>query len=722
MRNLPVSSLLLFRSIILGHSILLGSTLLATTPLAAAAGPIEHRIEARIDPDAGTLQVRDTLTFPDDRPEWPIVLHAGMDPAVITNNARIDVAEQRDHLTGYRLRITAPGPVTLTYGGSIRHARERIAEGMGRAREWSRGTIAPEGVFLDGNSGWYPRIPDSLQTFTLAVSLPEGWTAVSQGEGPGDPSSGLSTWREGHPQDDIYLIAAPFERYIARSRAADSELEAQVYLRQPDAALAQRYLDATETYINLYSELIGAYPFAKFALVENFWETGYGMPSFTLLGSQVIRLPFIVHTSYPHEILHNWWGNGVYVDYAAGNWAEGLTTYLADHLIRERAGEGWVYRREMLKGYADYVRDSTDFPVVEFRGRHGAASQAIGYGKSAMLFHMLRRQLGDEAFKAGLARVWTDNRFRVADFDDLRRSFEAASGGDLGGFFETWTTRTGAPRLRLAEVAVVPVDEGAVSGFALTGRIEQTQGSEPFPVHVPVLVHQETGDPISLVVELTGASADFTATLPSPPVRVAVDPWFDVFRELLPGETPVALSNLFGSDLGLMVLPAAAPDAFKDGYRRLAEAWRTGHPGWEIRWDDTLKSLPEDRAVWLMGWENRWLDRFAQLTQGVALEPEQRRLRLGSEDPLDGTQVSPVLTAWRDRQPLGWLAASDPAALPGLARKLPHYGKYSYLVFTGSAPENLAKGQWPSGDSELVAWLGPRRALDPFAEPPALAP
>jgi hypothetical protein len=171
-----------------------------------------------------------------------------------------------------------------------------------------------------------------------------------------------------------------------------------------------------------------------------------------------------------------------------------------------------------------------------------------------------------------------------------------------------------------------------------------------------------------------------------------------------------------------MILPAEAPEALKDGYRHLAEAWKTGHPGWEIRWDDTLKALPRDRAVWLMGWENRWLDRFAQLAQGVVLETEQRRLRLGDEDKLDGTRVSPVLTAWQNRQPLGWLAASDPAALPGLARKLPHYGKYSFLVFTGSAPDNQAKGQWPSGDSELVAWLGPRRALAPVAEPAALVP
>ena len=65
--------------------------------------------------------------------------------------------------------------------------------------------------------------------------------------------------------------------------------EAQVYLRKPDPALASKYLDATSRYLRMYNELIGPYPYKKFALVENFWETGFGMPSFTLLGPKIIE-------------------------------------------------------------------------------------------------------------------------------------------------------------------------------------------------------------------------------------------------------------------------------------------------------------------------------------------------------------------------------------------------------------------------------------------------
>src|SRR5690606_3013180 len=103
-----------------------------------------------------------------------------------------------------------------------------------------------------------------------------------------------------------------------------------------DSSIYNRYLRGTGRYLDLYEEQIGPYPFAKFALVENFWQTGFGMPSFTLLGDRVIRLPFILDTSYGHEILHNWWGNGVFVNVEEGNWCEGLTTYGADYAYKEQ--------------------------------------------------------------------------------------------------------------------------------------------------------------------------------------------------------------------------------------------------------------------------------------------------------------------------------------------------------------------------------------------------
>ncbi|WP_295392812.1 M1 family aminopeptidase [uncultured Thiodictyon sp.] len=674
--------------------------------LPAETPVVDHAMEVTLDPAAGTLSVTDQLTLPPGLDAVDLVLHAGLAPRVLSADATLEPLEPQPedtHLAVLRLHLApaAKGTVTLAYGGTIRHGLAAVREGMGRERQGSLGTIGPDGVFLDGGSGWYPRVPGTLQRFDLRVTLPPGWRAVSQGAGPERAGFAGSTWTETQPQDDIYLVAAPFTLY------RDSEGRAQVWLREPDQPLAARYLAATNEYLDLYSRLIGPYAYAKFALVENFWESGYGMPSFTLLGPKVLRLPFIVTTSYPHEVLHNWWGNGVFVEERTGNWCEGLTTYLADHLMKERAGQGADYRRDTLQTYADFVHTAADFPLTAFRARHGEASQAIGYGKSAMFFHNLRVQLGDAAFVQGLKRFYADNRFRAAGYADLRRAFASASGRDLKDYFTAWTTRTGAVRLALAAVQA----ERTPTGYQVSGRVMQTQREAPFPLTVPVVVHQLAGPPQRTLVELTGREGPFAIELQSAPVRLAIDPEFDCFRTLEPGESPVALGGLFGAEEGLILLPSKAEPKLLAAYRDLATAWQAGHPGWQVALDQDLGALPPERAIWLLGWENRFIHDFASGTQDFSLDPAGHSAHIAGSAVASDAATSLVLTRMTDGAPQGLLATDDPAALPGLARKVPHYGKYGYLVFVGAAPDNRVKGQWPSGDSPLVHWFGDSRPL-----------
>ncbi len=675
---------------------------------------IGHDIEALLIPDLGTLQVKDTLSLPEGQDEWTFVLHQGLDPQVVAGQARLASLGSQDGREVFRLSLQGSEPITLAYAGKLQGELQTAEEGMGRSRQWSEGIISRDGVVLDGNSGWYPLFPDSLQRFSLQVALPEDWIAISQGAGPNrtmTPESASMKWSEGQPQDDIYLIAAPFVTYTQPTARG----EAQVYLRKPDPELAQRYLDATADYLALYSDLIGPYPYAKFALVENFWETGYGMPSFTLLGPQVIRLPFILTSSYPHEILHNWWGNSVYIDYETGNWSEGLTAYLADHLLKEREGQGAQYRRDSLQAYADYVRAAEDFPLSAFRGRHGSASQAIGYGKSLMLFHMLRRDLGDEAFIAGLRRFYHDNVFHTAGYDQLRHAFEQVSGRDLKDFFATWTRRTGAPALRLDDVTL----DAVPPGYRIRGRIAQTQAEPPFPLQVPLVIHLADGGLVQRHLPMDARTLDFELELPAAPLRLALDPGFDLFRHLAPGENPPSLSALFGAERGLLVLAAAEPADLAAAYRQLGKAWIAKEPGWELITDADLDRLPEDRPVWLFGWSNRFLPLLG--SPDLGLDIEQHRLTLGDQ-VVQGDDDSLALVRDQASRPLGLIATSTAAAVPGLARKLPHYGKYGYLTFTGTEPTNRLKGQWPPGESSLQQWFTQDRPLLAPAPSPALLP
>ena len=690
---------------------------LAALPIWVCADPIlSHDLTVELDPASGALQASDQLTLPADTRMLTFSLHAGLAPRVEDGAARLERIGAQGHIQRWQLQPDGDGPITMRWGGTIRHGLEEVGDGMGRARTQSIGSIDPDSVLLDGWTAWYPVVDGHLNRFQLDVGLPKGWLALSQGAGPDvdtDPTSPERSrvrWREDQPQDEIYLIAGTFTLYQRPTAVA----EAQAWLRQPDPALAERYLPVTAEYLKRYSDLIGPYPYAKFALVENTWESGYGMPSFTLLGPRVLRLPFILHTSYPHEILHNWWGNGVYIDYAGGNWSEGLTAYLADHLNAEIDGRGPEYRRGQLRAYADYVRDGKDFPIRAFRGRHGDASQAVGYGKTLMVFHMLRERLGDAVFVDALRRFYADNLFKAVGFDALQTAFEQAAGHDLDGFFHDWTERTGAPELALSDVSAF--EDG--DGWHVRGIVAQVQQGDPYPLQVPVVVHASAGDPLRLQVPLDGRSATFETRLPGPPVRVAVDPEFDTFRALAPGESPVSLSRLFGAEQGVIVLPSQDLEPLRQGWRALAEAWARGQDGWEVVADDTIDQLPPDRAIWLLGWHNRFLGRLLDSANGrFGLAPAGRALLIDDDSFVD---ISPVLTTAIDGQPIGFVATDFPAAIPGLARKLPHYGKYGWLTFTGTTPDNQAKGEWPPGESTLVHWIGDRRHIAPLPERPTL--
>jgi hypothetical protein len=680
---------------------------------------VHHEIRVQLEPAEKRLQVVDSIRLPQGIPP-EFLLHTGLKPRSLTQGVRIVETGRLDGavpLVSYRVSLPDNRrDFRLEYGGQIDHDFTTLKESPGRQRQRLSGTISEQGIYLDGATGWYPRFPETLQHFSLEIDLPDGWLAVSQGQGPDiKPTKARQriSWSTRHPQDDIYLIAAKYQLY----RQPMGGLEAQVFLRQADAKLAQRYLDATEHYIETYQALIGPYPYAKFALVENFWETGYGMPSFTLLGPRVIRLPFILHSSYPHEILHNWWGNGVFVDYAQGNWSEGLTTYLADHLIAEQRGKGVEYRRSALKRYGDFVGQESDFPLSDFRSRHTTASQAVGYDKSLMLFHMLRRKLGDEAFTQGLKNFYSRHQFQIAGYPELQNAFAAVSQAALDDFFRQWTQRTGAPSIAIGKIALEQIGER----YRLKGRLQQTQKAPVFNLDVPVAIQFHNHDPQIESLRMTQREHSFELDLPAKPVRVTVDPWFDLFRRLDREETPPSLSQLFSADRLVIVLSAADSKEMGDAYRRLAERWAKDFPKASILTDKDIGQLPNDSPILLLGWDNRFLtDFFQRLPEGLFSHSPDGITLAGESFDRSTHSFALVQQMANSQQPMIWIASHSTEAVPGLSRKLPHYGKYGALAFAGPAPTNRLKLQWPVTENPLSIMLEGSSAPAPLTQPPPL--
>jgi aminopeptidase N len=679
---------------------------------------VHHDLVVTLDPVSHRLKVRDRINIPGALVTAPftISLNAALNVQALSGGLKLLPVRSRGSDSGVDRDAASRVPVTvygvegatpgqeltgeLNYEGVIDYTVQQPGGEYARAFSESPGLIEGRGVYLAGSTQWVPRVGNALMTYTLAVELPAGWKSVSQGE----RTSGGSTperWSVPTPTEEVHLIAAPFTEY---SKAAGA-VKAFAFLRTPDQALADRYLDATAQYIEMYSGLLGPYPYSKFALVENFWETGYGMPSFTLLGEQIIRFPFILHSSYPHELLHNWWGNGVFVDLAGGNWCEGLTAYLADHLIAEQRGQGADHRRAILQRVTNYVTPETDFPLSRFLSRHDAITEAVGYGKTAMVWNMLREKVGDAQFIKALRAFYGDNRFRAASFDDIEKSFEAVSGLHLRPFFDQWIKDVGTPELRL--------DNAASHGERVDITLSQVQPGRLFALDVPVVVETDKGVETRIIsMPSDRARVDVSFDLKGAARRVEIDPQFQVYRRLSPFEIPPSLSKAFGAKKVLIVMSAQSAPI----YAGLAKAW--SRDGVETVMDSQLDALPADRAVWVFGAGNKFSPVVAEALKTYGASLDATGLRTANAT-YEGARRSLVVGVRHPSNPdsaVIYVAASSEAAADALARKLPHYGKYSWLVFAGDEATNEATGEWPVGNTPLA------RNLTPQARPIKLTP
>lgn len=557
------------------------------------------------------------------------------------------------------------------------------------------GSIGPDGVFLGSSAGWYPRPPLAPLRRTIRITAPAGMEGITAGERLSrETAAGVtrSVWQEEPTVGDLTLAAGP---YLIKERRLPGVL-VSTYLYPENAHLADSYLEAASGYLRTFAELFGPYPFPKFAVVENFFPTGYGFPSFTLLGSAVIRLPFIITTSLPHEIAHNWWGNGVLVDYSQGNWCEGLVTYLAEQLLEERKGgtAGRDYRLRLLTDFSLLVPGQLDFPLTGFSSRVDPASRAIGYGKGAMLWHMLRRRVGDEAFFAALREVYRTRRFRSASWSDFGRALAGSSGQKLDLFLTSWLGQPAGPRLSLADVR----SQRQGGEWLVTGRVVQTP--PVFPLYLPLRLETASGN-YDQTLPLMGEENSFHFIAASPPRRLLLDPEADIFRLLPADQLPANVNRLKGSRRLLVVnTPGCGVGAAP--LRQLLETLGQGRS--KVITEEELTAGGSRGHDLIFCGEPKGAAALFDLPPG--LELSQGSFVVNGERFSDARDLLFLVT--RQRAAQGQVAALllplSPQAAESAIAKISHYGNYATLVF--SSGSNRHKGrvpQQPAGDQVTFA-------------------
>ncbi len=630
---------------------------------------VEHDVRVRLDPDSRALDVEDEFLV---QAEGSIVF--GLASWMTLVEAKVNGEAVNARRSGRRVTVptAAPGPqrVQLVLQGEV------PALPAPDKRSAARGALAdPEGSYLPGYTGWMAVTGEDWINYRLTVEVPAAYRAVATGrlvDEQLDETVYRASFAADHPAEPPSIFVGPYQIRELR----DGDLRIRTYFHPELTKLAEDYLTASADFIRRYAELIGPYPYADFHVVSAPLPVGLGFPNLTYVGRRVLPLPFMRGRSLAHEVLHNWWGNGVAVDYARGNWSEGLTTYMADYALAEARGEEAA--REMRLGWLRNfaaLPPERDQPVARFTSKRHDAAQVVGYDKVAFIFHMLQREVGEAAFRAGLREFWQQRRFRLGSWSDLQKAFEVAAGRSLAWFFDQWLTRKGAPRVTLVEA--LRKQDG--DEYRVTVRLRQELAA--YVVQLPVVMETEAG-PVRREVQMAIPQESFEITVPHKPLSLHIDPDFEAFRRLLPGESPPIFREVTLSDQTMLLLATDDADMVQTA-RRLARRLLQREPR---VYQGDLKDLPE----------------VPLLVIGDGEEIAALRGATGPKHVMDIVRKGTARAWTEQRQAHGpelFVAADDAQSLEAVLRPLPHYRNQSYVVFDGSKVTH--KGLWPTEASAL---------------------
>ena len=517
--------------------------------------------------------------------------------------------------------------------------------------------ISKEGITLSDQ--WYP-VADREVLFKLTALIPADFEAISEANEIISfqiANKKQVTFRFPHPLHSINFVAGPYN--ISREKFGEGK-DLIAYFFPEDQELAAEYMEKARQYLDRYEKMLGPYPYKRFAIVENRLPTGFAMPTYTLLGQSVVRLPFIVDTSLGHEVLHAWFGNGVRMSPQEGNWVEGLTTYLADQAFAADKGREITYRKEQLVKYQSYVRPDMDIILRDFRNvghanSKGRPTRAVGYNKSSMFFHMLQNRLGSEVFINSLRDFYKRLQHKAAGWSDLQTSFERISGTELNDFFSQWLDRNDVPAISVQQTKV-----NNNEGYPLVSFNIVQKNDTPYLLKLPVIIKTSTED-IPKILSVNESPATFEIPLASIPETLIIDPDYDIMRALASSELPATWSRFSGAANKIVILSSENDRTL---YKSFLDQLEENEVQVLLQDDVTDKDLSNNSLLFL-GAESR----LSRSLFAVPDHPAGGFTLDARNNPLNADQVAVLVSAVDEEQ------------VEMATAKLRHYGKYSYLFF-----------------------------------------
>jgi len=327
----------------------------------------------------------------------------------------------------------------------------------------------PQQIWTQGetehNSKWFPTIdkPNERMTQAISLTVDDRFKTLSNGTlvRSVKDAAGQRTdyWEQKQPHAPYLAMIAVGEFAVVKEKWNDIELE--YYVEPKYEAYAKDIFAHTPEMMEYFSTILNyPYPWDKYSQIITRDYVSGAMENTTA----VIFGDFIQKTDrelidndndfiVAHEMFHHWFGDLVTCE----SWAnltlqEGFANY-SEHLWQEHKygmDAAGYQRSQELQGYLGSIVQSGTHELIYYGyGDKEEMFDGHSYNKGGLVLHMLRAQIGDDAFFQGLNKYLTDHKYTAVEVDELRMAFEDVTGIDLNWFFDQWYHEAGHPELKL---------------------------------------------------------------------------------------------------------------------------------------------------------------------------------------------------------------------------------------------------------------------------------
>ena len=472
-----------------------------------------HEIKSKVEMRLKALETVSDVTFE---------LNENLFPTSVTSDDGNALSAQRNSSglglrvsLGRSLRRDETFTITMELEGPLADAEYSPVPGVELAY------IGEERSFLLYPARWFPVNGFGADQFTarIQIAAPEGFKVIGSGLASAGTAEG------GRVKHTFEFKQASFPGSIAILRdepvtAETSGITTTVYFHSVESDLAREYGETTGAIVEFLSGKFGAPYSSSLTLVEtgeNFPE-GYAAPGILFFNPYTIGA-VVNRRALGTEVAHQWWRLIVSPGNRNHLWLDhGLAIYSALLEIEESQG------KEAFETAVSDVRIESltyeDIPIIQ-AGRLEDFSpelDALAGGKGAMVLHMLRWTIGDDAFFATLKQLREKFEWRSTTTRDLQDIAQEVSGKELQAFFIQWTESTGTPEFT-QEYTIYRLGQG--KGFRVLGKVKQDMDTFRMPVELKI---ETEGEPEYQTVEVAGTSSDYTIDTFGKPKKVILDP------------------------------------------------------------------------------------------------------------------------------------------------------------------------------------------------------